>query len=57
MTPLAIICITIVLIMLIAGVVSAVEKCSYYKWRATNPEAFKWGYEEYDAPEEEEEEE
>ena len=54
MTPLAIICITLVLLMLIAGVVSAVEKCSYYKWKATNPEAFKWDYEEYDDPEEEE---
>lgn len=54
MTPLATICTTIVIIIAIAGVVSAVEHCSYYKWRATNPEAFKVDYEEFDAPEDEE---
>lgn len=48
MTALAIICVTFVLIVAIACVASTVEKCSFYKWSATNPEAFKGDEEEED---------
>lgn len=42
MTVLIIICITIVAIIAIAGTLSTIEKCSFYKWKATNPEAFDY---------------
>ena len=54
MTGLIVICTTIVLIILIAGAVSAVERCSYYKWKAANPEAFESDFEEFDESEDEE---
>lgn len=40
MITLIIICVTIVAIIAIAGTLSTIENCSFYKWRATNPEAF-----------------
>ncbi len=43
MELLIIICITIVAIIAIVGTLSTIEKCSFYKWRATNPEAFNYG--------------
>lgn len=36
------ICVTVVAIIAIAGALSTIEKCSYYKWRAKNPEAFDY---------------
>lgn len=41
MTALIIFCVTIVVIIAIAGTLSTIEKCSFYKWKAHNPEAFK----------------
>lgn len=41
MTALIVICVTILLVILIAGTLSTIEKCSLYKWKATNPDAFK----------------
>lgn len=42
MEVLIIICLTIVVIIAIAGTLSTIEKCSFYKWKATNPEAFNY---------------
>lgn len=41
MSNLMIICLTLIVVVTIVGVLSTIEKCSYYKWRAKNPEAFK----------------
>ena len=42
MTVLIIICITIVAVIAIAGTLDTIEKCSFYKWKAHNPEAFDY---------------
>ena len=42
MTALIIICVTVVAIIAIAGTLSTIENCSFYKWKATNPEAFNY---------------
>lgn len=36
-----IICATLVTCTLLIGTFETIEKCSYYKWRAKNPEAFR----------------
>lgn len=36
-----IICATLVTCTLLIGGYETIEKCSYYKWRAKNPEAFR----------------
>ena len=41
MNNVLIICVTAVTLVLIAGTLSTIEKCSFYKWKATNPDAFK----------------
>lgn len=41
MTALIVICATFLLTILIAGTLSTIEKCSFYKWNATNPDAFE----------------
>ena len=45
MEILIVICITLVTIITIVGVLGTIEKCSYYKWRAHNPEAFRYEFE------------
>lgn len=40
MTTLIIVCVTIVTVIAIAGTLSTIENCSFYKWKACNPEAF-----------------
>lgn len=42
MEILIIICITLVAIIAIAGTLSTIEKCSYFKWKAHNPNAFDY---------------
>ena len=40
MSNFVILCGTVAVIVLIAGVLGTIEKCSYYKHKAANPEAF-----------------
>lgn len=50
MSNLMVICLTLVVVVAIVGVLTTVEKCSYYKWRAKNPKAFE-AYELHDESE------